>query len=470
MDLTPILFPKARKDNIYDMLKKLSSINERENAIEQGGDASADFYQREASKWDKIANDPSYSSAERLDAEKTARGFQLKGIKEAMATIKKIDSKGMDWVLTQDLREIEFSSPEDPWAFSKAAEIQIKRLLEGEGDENGLNQNIEDIRKYEGDEAVVTLELYRDKLENEELDKYVRIQRAFEEGDYDLLNRYGVVYDPFAKGKTKNVRIVELSELGSKARQMKTNLKFSLDENGELITSTEQGMAICFDGDYESGRKFYFNGVEFDFLQNMGFTATNPENFNHQTIKHSTVGDIEPGMFPLDSRNQLYFVNKDRTMSPIKREEWKEELGFSEDKVYKLSPKEELNTRAGVVSELPFPISERYNKQSEMSDFDSFGEFTEQMYKEFKKPSFLYKYPYELPRIGERIGEEIKKGAKSFWDITKEGLRRGVEKMKEPKELKETPSWGLEEVGKLPTLKGAKEYIKKLEEKPIWKL
>lgn len=455
-NLIPILFPKPKKDNIYDMLKKLSDIKEREVAIEQGGDINAETYQTFADDWDKISNDPNLSSDKRLNAKKIARDYELKSIKAALTQVKDLDEKGMDWMLTQDLRNVEFSLPENPYAFAQEAQIQIKRFLEGEGDEDGLNQRIETLREYGDERGVRKLEEYRDKLEFEELDKYARIQTGFEEKDYDLLSRYAIVYSPFYKGKTKNVRIVELSSTSPKER---TNLKFLIDEDDNPITSAEQGMTMCFDGIIpSSGEKVNFAGIEFDYLGEMGFTTSNPESFDYQRIKHSTVGDAKAGMFVEDSHNKLFYVNKDLTYSPIKREEWKEELGFSEDKVYKLSPREELNTLPGAISSLPMPILERYNREAEMSDFNYWEAFKEEL-----EPTVRKRVPEFLGKIEAGIGRKLRETPSRFLDITREGLKKGVEDIGKPRGAKPEPSgWELEEVGKSPTFEKAKEFIKKI--------
>ena len=70
-NLTPILFPKPKKDDVYDMLKDFLQIKEKEFAIDEGGDIkNPASYDPLIKEYEAIVNDPSIGANDRRDAQK----------------------------------------------------------------------------------------------------------------------------------------------------------------------------------------------------------------------------------------------------------------------------------------------------------------------------------------------------------------------------------------------------------------
>ena len=457
-NLSPILFPKRKEEDIYnyDLLKDLIDIGIRQRAIDEGGELrNPDSLDEFINQYRAMENNPQLSGAQRIKATKARLALEQQQVKLWLDKKKEMDEKGIDWMLTQDLREVEFALPENPYAYAMEAQIQIGRLLDGTAKQEGLNDVL--IALKAADVNTVRLEEYRNKLENEELNKYARIQRAFEEKDPSLLSEYAVIYTPF----NNKVGAMEIINVGTIRRSYmhKTNLKFSVDEAGKLVTVSgdQLGMPIYFiRANASTGDKYSFAGLEFDYTEGLGFETKKPKLFDWQNIKHTTIGEVPPGKFVRDSKKNLYYVNQDWTYSPVKNESFKEELGFQEDKVYNLNPVEELNVLPGAIEyRFPLPIRERYDRETEMA-----GQFSykKALGKEYKKP--LYRpLTYAVPEafklvkpIVKPIGRRIAEFAKESWKKTE----------REKREIPEKPSWNLEEVGKLPSFEEARGWLKKL--------
>ena len=460
-NLTPILFPKPKKDNVYDMLKDLLQIQEKQFAIDEGGEIqNPASYDPLIEKYEVITNDPTISANDRRDAQKMLNTLTIRKLKTDLDQKKRLDAGDLKQMVNQDLRELEFEFPGNPIAYSTGAMMKYNDILYGTAEWEGLNQLISILETNAVD--VTELRAYQ-LVCQEELSKYSDIMDAYETGDMNRLSEYAVVYTPYA-GKVRAMRIIFKGDTDPSHSQ-KTNLRYSRDVAGNLAmvsdTGEPAGMQVYFiRANATMGDKYSFGNSNFVYGIT-GWETKDSAVFDYKKIKHAPLHSVPSGSFVKDSKEKLYYVNRDRSFHPV-GERHKEELGFAEDKVYHLSPDEEINLLPGAIDHSTFPVMERYNREASMSDFSYWSAFGKELGKEIKKPSFLYKYPYELPKIGEKIGEEVRKGARSLWDITKEAWGKGVEQLRKPKEIKETPSWGLEEVGKLPTLEESKKFIKKL--------
>jgi len=471
-NLTPILFPRAKKtDDLYDMLTDLIYIKRREKAIIEGGEiqnpASLDEF---IQMYEDMEKDPSLSAGQRREATKSGLKLQQEQIKIWLDKKKQIDKSGIEWQLTQDLRDIEFTSPEDPWTYAILAASKIEDMLKGTDDREGLNDVLNTLQSYDVD--TTTLEKYRNTLESDELEKFSRIDRAFKEAAgeetpaekkekaLDSLEDYAILYTPLS-GKAGRMEIIDANQFRREHMQ-KTNLKFSVIE-GKLITvpSDQKGLPIYFiKANAATGDKYNFAGLEFDFTEGIGFRTENPERFDYQKIRHATIGDVKPKKFVEDNKGQLFYVNQDWTYSPVKNPRFLEELGYQEDKVYHLSPLERLNTLPGAIEHrIPLPILERWNSEDETAKFDYWKTLREKRRKEIRELTILEKIP---PFVG-RIEEKIPTLPSRIREFYRETMRKVEERKAKPKPIPEEPKWEAPEV---PTstelLKRGKEFIKKL--------
>ncbi|GAH10910.1 unnamed protein product [marine sediment metagenome] len=81
-NLTPILFPKPKKDDVYDMLKDLLQIQEKQFAIDEGGTIdNPATYDPLIKQYETIANDPTISANDRRDAQKMLNNLMIKKLK-----------------------------------------------------------------------------------------------------------------------------------------------------------------------------------------------------------------------------------------------------------------------------------------------------------------------------------------------------------------------------------------------------
>jgi len=451
-NLTPILFPKPKKDELYDMLKDLLDVKEREMAIEQGGEIfNPASYNLLIKQWEQIANDPTISENRRRDARKKIKDLEIKQIKTELDRKKEIDSGDLRQSIEQDLRELEFEFPENPIAYATGALNKYQDVLYGTDDKMGLYDLIDVLQNH----YVDTTQLESFKMEaEEELNKYADILDAYERGDMSRLNEYAVLYTPHA-GRTKAMRIIHKGSTDPSHSQP-TNLKFSRGTAGNLLTVSDEndGLQIyLIRANAIAGDKYIFGNSEFEY-EGMGgrWVVSKPELFDFKRIKHSPLHALPSGNFVKDSKGRLFYVNQDRTFSPIKNEKWKEELGFQEDKVYHLSPSEEINTLPGATINIPLPIMERYNREAETSKFDMWQAFKEEWGK-----TWLERIPAGI----ERFEKEIKTGLPSVRAFHREALRKAEERRK--KEIKkEEPKWGLSELETPSLLEAGKKFIKKL--------
>ena len=138
-------------------------------------------------------------------------------------------------------------------------------------------------------------------------------------------------------------------------------------------------------------------------------------------------------------------------MYPVRNDAQKEELGFSEDKLYHLSPDEELNTLPGVIDHTKYPVIERYNREASMSDFNFWSTWKDEFIKEFKKPTFFEALP--------ETARKVEKGARSLWESVSKSFREREVATRKTKPIEEKPQWGLEESKRVSLIEKGKEFI-----------
>ncbi len=476
-NLTPILFPKPKQDDVYDMLKDLLQIKEKQFAIDEGGQINNPAsYNPLIKEYEAIVNDPAISADDRRDAQKQLDSLKIKQLKSDLDQKKRLDVGDWKQMVNQDLRELEFEFPGNPIAYSQGAMTKYNDVLYGTAEREGLGQLI-DIFEHNAVDST-NLKEYQVVCQ-EELSKYSDIVGAYEmfgsskkEDRAEALKRlgeYAVVYTPYT-GKVKAMKIIFKGDTDPSYSQ-KTNLRFSpyITEDEKLalktVSESQGGMQVYFiRANATMGDKYSFGNSSFVYGIN-GWETGDSATFDYKKIKHVPLHSIPSGSFVRDSKEKLYYVNRDRSFYPV-QEKYKEELGFSEDKVYNLSPDEEINFLPGAIDRTTFPVFERYNREVSMSDFNYSQAFKEELGPAARKVA-------GAADIGlAKAGEFIKAAPKSLWEFTKESWakakeenRKKDEQMKSEREkaqLKETPSWGLGEVGKLPILEESKKFIKKL--------
>lgn len=458
-NLSPILFPKPKKDDVYDMLKDLLQIKEKQFAIDEGGEINNPAsYDPLIKQYEAIINDPSIDADDRRDAEKQMNSLIINKLKTDLDQKKRLDAGDLKQMVTQDLRELEFEFPGNPIAFSTGAMMKYNDVLYGTSEREGLNQLIEILKSNYVD--TTSLENYRDEC-IEELNKYSDIMDAYEVGDMSRLSEYAVVYTPYA-GKVKAMSII-FKGTTDPSHSQKTNMIYSRDLAGNLAMipsdGDANGMQVYFvRANATMGDRYNFGNSEFNYGVT-GWETKDAATFDYRKIKHAPLHSLPSGSFVRDSKDKLFYVNRDKSFYPV-QEKFKEELGFAEDKVYNLSPDEELNVLPGAIDHTTFPVIERYNREASMNDFNFWQTFKEELGPSARK----------IAQAGDvalgKIPGIVESGAKSFWNITKEAWGKGVEELKgnvrtlgQPKQIEEKPSWGLEEAKPVDLIQEGKKFL-----------
>jgi len=472
-------FKKPSQDDLYDRLKDLLQIQEKQFAIDEGGEINnPSAYDYLIKGYEDIINDPSISEDDRRDAQKQLRNLQIKQLKTDLDQKKKIDVGDLRQMIEQDLRELEFEYPNNPVAYSAGAAMKYEDILEGTSEREGLNQLIKTFEENGVD--VTSLQNYKNEC-LEELNKYSDIVDAFERGDMERLSEYAVVYTPYAN-KTNAMQIVFKGSVRPEYSQ-RTNIAFTRDAAGRLITTENidglNGLQVFFvKAGASRDDRISFANSQFEYGLNGIWETENPSAFNSINIKHAPLHSIPSGSFVKDSKDKLYYINRDRSFYPVRNEAQRKELGFKEGEFYKLSPDEEINTLRGAIDHSTYPVFEKYAREAaEVSSFDQFAAFKEGLKKEIAEPSLFKELPEHIGRaeraIGEVVKREVPKAAKGFWELTKESFEKGVQTLRErlrglktipTREIQPRPEtkWGLEGLKELPAIKSAKKTIKEL--------
>ncbi|MBZ9572996.1 hypothetical protein KJA17_02360 [Patescibacteria group bacterium] len=450
-NLTPILFPKPKRDDVYDMLKDLLQIQEKQFAIEEGGEIyNPSSYDALIKEYEMIVNDPTISANDRRDAQKQLNSLMIKKLKTDLDRKKDMDAGDLKQMVQQDLRELEFEFPGNPIAYSVGAMTKYQDVLYGTAERNGLNQLI-DILEHNYIDTTSLKEYQQQCLE--ELSKYSDIVDAYERGDMERLSEYAVIYTPYA-GKVKAMRIIFRGDTDPSHSQP-TNLRYSRDLAGNLAVVPDtgaNGMQVYFvRANAIQGETYRFGNSDFTYGV-VGWETKDTATFNYQNIKHAPLHSLPSGSFVKDSKDRLYYVNRDRSLFPVRNDAHKEELGFAEDKIYHLSPDEEINTLPGVIDHTKYPIMERYNREASMSDFNYWDTLKQEFYKELREPTFFEAMPEAARRA--------KRGARSLWEYVKKTWREAPGR--EPKPVEEKPRWGLEETKRTGFFEEAGKFIKKI--------
>lgn len=465
MDLTPILFPKPKKDDVYDMLKDLLQIQEKQFAIDEGGEIyNPSSYDVLIKQYESVVNDPTISADDRRDAQKQLNSLTIKKLKTDLDRKEDMDAGDLKQMVQQDLRELEFEFPGNPIAYSAGAMTKYQDVLYGTAEWEGLNQLIDVLEHNYID--TTSLKNYQQEV-LDELSKYSDIVDAYEmflqdpEESLKRLSEYAVVYTPYAN-KVKAMNIIFKGDTDPSHSQ-KTDLRYSpqITEGEKIVLTTvpdaQGGMQIYFvRANAVQGEKYKFANSEFTYGVT-GWEAKDIVTFNHKNIKHAPLHSMPSGSFVKDSKDKLYYVNRDRSLSPVRNDAHKEELGFMEDKVYHLSPDEEINVLPGVIDHTTYPIMERYNREAAMSDFNYWQTFKEELGVTMEK-----RIPAGLERFEKEVKAGVRAAPKKLWEIAKEAWRRPRPARPAPEVVEERPRWGLEGLGELPGIKEAREFIKKI--------
>ena len=453
-NLSPILFPKPKKDDVYDMLKDLLQIKEKELAIYEGGEINnPSSYDVLIKEYEAIVNDPTIDADDRRDAQKMLDNIIIKKLKTDLARKKDMDAGDLKQMVQQDLRELEFEFPGNPIAYSVGAMTKYQDVIYGTAEQEGLNQLI-DILEHNYIDTTSLKNYQREVLD--ELSKYSDIVDAYEGGDMDRLSEYAVVYTPYA-GKVKTMNIIFKGDTDPSYSQ-KTNLRYSRDLAGNLAvtpdTGGSTGMQIYFvRANASMGDKYSFGNSNFDYGV-VGWETKDITTFDYGNIKHAPLHSLPSGSFAKDSKDRLYYVNRDRSLFPVRNDAQKKELGFAEDKVYNLSPDEEINTLPGVIDHTKYPIMERYNREVSMSDFNYWQSTIEELEPSARKIAGAV----DIGLI--KAKELIKEAPGKLWESVKKSWREAP--TKEPKPVEKKPQWGLEETEQTGFFEEAGRFIKRI--------
>ena len=427
-NMVPILHPQKKDSDIFNMLTDFLDIREKEIALSEGGDIyNPSSYDELINQYRDMSNDMSLTDDQRRTAEKKMRGLEVDQLKTGLDQKKELNSASIEQMMEQDLRELEFTVPNDPIAYSEGALMKYQDMIYGTSEKEGLLDTINTLASNHIN--TTQLESLLDEYQGQ-ASKYSDLLNAYDNRDMTRLGEYAVVYTPHA-GKVKSMKIISRSEAAPEYTQP-TNMAFNFDDKGGLRTSASDagGIPIYFVRSNPGyNEKYNFGNSQFTY-DNDQWESDNVEGFDFTTIKHAPLHSIPPGNFVKSSDNKLYFVNRDKTFSPVK-DQWKQELGYSEEKVYNLSPNDEINTLRGAVDILMSPVMERYRSEAQdysQSGAGGFGDFTSAM-----ATGGLAK---KIPEFAGGIEAGIRKGIGGFIDVTKQAFKKA---WTEPKEKKTGP-------------------------------
>jgi len=379
-NFTPILFPSATK--IYSELSDDLTRRERQAIIDQEGDIYS------PSTYYGLA-DLALSYSQKVRDENQRRDLYNKSLyyyQKALDTEKKrkkdIDAGDLKYLIEEDLRELSFDIPNNPLVFADQAAEAYDRAISGAGDWQGLVSLINDL---EG--VYVDTTSLRNVLTDfiEERDKYVDIRDSFYTGDLTRLENYVVNYTPLLNGKIGAMKIMRRTDANTGVR---SNLKYTLDEAGNpriISEETGNGLPIYFKDpnfvDNQTGQKFlnFGNLAGNNKLVYDTFRTQYRSEFTHlldvNEIRHEPFHSIPVGYFAKDTKGKLYYVNPDRTLSPIADDYSFRKLGGTEDKVFEMTKTDELNTKMGAIGpRIKFhtsPKLQQYQKEAIWAEYEA---------------------------------------------------------------------------------------------------
>jgi len=344
-NLIPVLFPKAKKDDLYDRINDLIQIYTGDL-----GNAPSSVEIQEAIDKQQGLCDSTINPNNRRDCEK-----KINTLEKQKETIEgketKFDSVGVKEFMEKKLSDAESMFANDPYSYTEAtrqlyrtAFTQMDELLAGVPEENyGNYTNIADYKNL--------LEGYKEKAEELSV-----VSTAMKSGDEKLLGYYGVYYNSNPSGVlSMTIGPTTKKPSGSKATNLKT------PEGLPVYLTDPQALGESY------AKKVMLGDKEFSYLSvNGSFRVQDPETFNWDSVKKRNVAAASWGDFLQDSKGSKYFVNKEQKLAPVSDDMFTE-LGGNENKLQKMTSWEEKNDLPSLRTSSIQPVTPKLQEAMEAS-------------------------------------------------------------------------------------------------------
>ena len=403
-NLSSILSPRSNSASSYNSIIDMDNIRLSQAALDQGGVLqNPNSYDQSIKTYQGMSLDMSLSKDRRDEAKLRLLDVQKK---QQALTFEK-DARTVNdriyEVYNGDLREISANFPDNPYEYSRLAVQKVDALLYGM---DNINDQIENLDLYDQDTA--KLKETRDLLEADS-EKYNNIIEAYETNNNEALRKYTVIYS-VDENKVKQMRIID-NRSESYGQDVKdTTMRFSSGKDGGMQTTSSMegdGMKMALQrSNLSNGDVVKFGGTDFTF-NGYGFVADNEgRDFYADSIRYAPVGNIKAGSFVRDSENKVYYVNTDKTYSPINSQKFRDELGYNEADVFDLTPSQQVNVMRGNISPLPEEVMPKYtfNDEATIPGLSYFDRKEDTPIK--KIGGFLAKGFENISKLGEmKVGE-----------------------------------------------------------------
>ena len=461
-NLLPTLYPQSNTNDLYKSISHLLNLKQQNLMINEGGDfKNPNTIDVVIKDWEELLTNPNLTEANRRSIEGKIVSLEKTKVQTQFDRRQDIDVSFYNEMIQRDLRELEYSYPDNMIAYSSGAYESYYNILRGVGDIPSLDEQIEILENNYADTS--RLKQLKSNFEDE-LEKFDRIMLAVQSGDINALNDYAIIYTP-NNGKVNSMDIISRDKTFP-AGSYQSDLKFSVGDKGNLLITDESGdgMNIFFlrskpsDGELirMGNIGFIYDGI------NKIWESKNPQGFQFDRIKHTpSYIDTDPGTFVEDDKGRLFYKNIDNSLMFV-TENQKEALGYSPDKVYKLSLDEQENTLPGAIDAGPSPVFEKANIPYPSILSGEFGKAFQETPERLGRVEEAFKEGLKI------IGGKTKEASKSFWETSKESFIGGVKDVmdtiqgkgeKAPTIQEEPTKWGAEGLKEGKTFKVAKEMI-----------
>jgi len=321
-NMTPILFPKKKKDNIADMLNDFVDILVKSYGTAPSSEQmDVAIVQQEASCAGLTGNQLRTCIKKVLDLKKQKENIEQKEKEIGTERIKnKIESKltDLEYAFTNDL----YHYVDGKRILYRQAAYQMDKILQEMPEEN--YKNYKDIQAFIG---------LAEKYDTEAAEMN-EILTAMKEQNEDYLKYAGVFYEVSPKGKVKDMSVGFTAS--PPPNSVRTNIKTPEGLPVYIINpKAPEEIGVTYEANL--GRN------KFRYLKAIGrFDTGEPDKFDWTQVKHRSVSSIKWGEFAKDNTGQLYFATKEGKLAPVTEDVFRE-LEGNENKIQKMSSWEEKN-------------------------------------------------------------------------------------------------------------------------------
>jgi hypothetical protein len=350
INVSKLLTPRGSQQ--YQAISDYLTMLERQSEIDQGGGIfNPQTYLDLANKAMQASRASGLNANQKRDLYNKALLYQVKALDLQKDKLKNFDTKEIESWLNEDINQLAYEVPGDPYRFAKMAYEAYTTAIDGgkteSGEWPGLNKVIELLRDSHTDVSGLVKVL--DKWV-EERSMYADIKNAFEKNP-ERLENYVVVYTPSRDGRVMSMEIRRKTDM-SEPKGIDSNLKFTKDGIGSYEST---GLRIRFVDPQittKEGKFVNFAGVTGKLTPKGGEAGQDifvlPE-FKPSDVKKEPIHNLPPGTFLKDTTGKYYYVRKDGVFAPIANEYTLEQLGVKSKPVYQMTKQDEVNLKAATI-------------------------------------------------------------------------------------------------------------------------